>query len=49
MIIVGAVSSIAILMMIIMLFVLYFKKGKKKLPRADVIPEVSNNLIYFLI
>lgn len=33
--------SIAVLMLFIMLFAFCFKKGKKKLPPADVIPEVS--------
>lgn len=50
MIVVGSVSSLAVLMMVIMLFVLYFRKGTKKLPPADVIPEVSasiNNELYF--
>lgn len=41
MIIVGAVAFMAILMMVIMVLVLYFKRGKKKLPPADVIPGVS--------
>lgn len=41
MIVVGSVSSVAVLMMVLMLFVLYFRKGQKKLPPADVIPEVS--------
>lgn len=41
MIVVGSVSAVAVLMMVIMLFVLYFRKGKKKLPPADVIPEVN--------
>lgn len=41
MIVVGSVSSVAVLLMVVMLFVLYFRKGKKKLPPADVIPEVS--------
>lgn len=47
MIIVGAISAVAILMLVIMLFVLYFKRGKKKLPPADVIPEVR--FLFFLI
>lgn len=47
MIIVGAISAVAILMLVIMLFVLYFKRGKKKLPPADVIPEVC--FLFFLI
>lgn len=41
MIVVGSVSAVAVLLMVVMLFVLYFRKGKKKLPPADVIPEVS--------
>lgn len=32
--------------MFLMLFILYFKKGKKKLPPADVIPEVSQTLAF---
>ncbi|XP_037026673.1 irregular chiasm C-roughest protein isoform X1 [Bradysia coprophila] len=39
MIIFGAMLSIAVLMLFIMLFAFCFKKGKKKLPPADVIPE----------
>lgn len=42
MIIFGAMLSIAVLMLFIMLFAFCFKKGKKKLPPADVIPEVSS-------
>lgn len=41
MITVGAISVLSILIIIIILFVLYFNKGKKKLPPADVIPEVN--------
>lgn len=50
MIIFGAMLSIAVLMLFIMLFAFCFKKGKKKLPPADVIPEVSRLLIvsYYL-
>lgn len=48
MIIFGAMLSIAVLMLFIMLFAFCFKKGKKKLPPADVIPEVSslNSFVY---
>lgn len=47
MIIVGAVAFMAILMMVIMVMVLYFKRGKKKLPPADVIPGVSTTQLYY--
>lgn len=32
---------IAIFIMVILLLVIYMRRGKKKLPPADVIPEVS--------
>lgn len=51
MIIFGAMLSIAVLMLFIMLFAFCFKKGKKKLPPADVIPEVSffNSFVYITV
>lgn len=48
MIIFGAMLSIAVLMLFIMLFAFCFKKGKKKLPPADVIPEVSSYKYFFM-
>ncbi|XP_063704901.1 irregular chiasm C-roughest protein [Culicoides brevitarsis] len=39
MVVVGAVSLLAIVMMVIMIMVIYLKRGKRKLPPADVIPD----------
>lgn len=40
MIVIG-IAVIAIFIMVILLLVIYMRRGKKKLPPADVIPEVS--------